>query len=261
MHSHVQTTASAFEIVVGILLLTVFLAYPFAARVTSRTYTSWPLHRYLLWALGIVCVGVTLIGPLATFAHANFVGHMIAHLFLGMLAPLLIALSAPMTLLLRTLDVGTARKVTRVLKSRPLRFFTNPATASVLNIGGLYLLYMTDLYSLMQQWILIYVLIHLHVFLAGYLFTISVIYVDVTAHRHSYTYRSIIVIAALAAHKILAKLVYAIPPNGVPREEAETGAMWMYYGGDVVDLLLIIILCYQWYKATSPNSLIVREKV
>ncbi|EPE61667.1 putative membrane protein [Exiguobacterium sp. S17] len=90
---------------------------------------------------------------------------MIGHLLLGMLAPLCLALSAPMTLLLRTLDVHVARRVTRVLKSRPLQFFTNPVTASILNIGGLYLLYMTDLYSLMHQSILLYVLIHLHVFL------------------------------------------------------------------------------------------------
>ena len=252
MHTHGQTTGSAYEVVVMILLLMAFLAYPFAAIVTSRTYKPWPLCRYLFWMTGIVCVAITLIGPLAAFAHVNFVGHMTGHLLLGMLAPLLIALSAPMTLLLRTLDVQTARKVTNLLKSSPFKFLTNPITASVLNIGGLYLLYMTDLYVLMHQSIFLYTLIHFHVFAAGYLFTVSLIYVDVTSHRYSYLYRSLVLIAALAAHKILAKLIYASPPAGVPVREAEAGAMWMYYGGDAVDILLIIILCSQWYKATAP---------
>lgn len=261
MHSHVQTISGGYEAAVVILLFMTLLAYSFAGIFTSRAYKPWPPYRYGLWMIGIVCVGLTLVGPLATFAHTNFVGHMISHLFLGMLAPLCLALSAPMTLLLRTLDVHIARRVTRVLKSRPLQFFTNPVTASVLNIGGLYLLYMTDLYSLMHQSILLYVLIHLHVFLAGYLFTISLIYVDVTSHRYSYIYRSLVLIAALAGHKILAKIIYVSPPNGVPTGEAEAGAMWMYYGGDLVDLLLIIILCYQWYIATSPRALATRDDV
>lgn len=255
MHTHVQTTGGVYEVVVVILLLLAFLAYPFAAMVTSRTYKPWPLRSYLFWMLGMICVGITLIGPLAAFAHINFVGHMIGHLLLGMLAPLLIALSAPMTLLLRTLDVRTARKVTNVLKSRPLQFLTNPITAAILNIGGLYLLYMTDLYTLMHQSIFLYALIHFHVFAAGYLFTISLIYVDVTSHRYSYIYRSLVLIAALAAYKILAKLIYASPPAGVSKAEAETGAMWMYYGGDLVDLILILILCAQWYRATAPRLL------
>lgn len=255
MHTHVQTTGGAYEIVVTILLLIAFLAYPFVAKVTSRTYKPWPHRRYFFWMSGMICVGLTLIGPLAAFAHINFVGHMIGHLLLGMLAPLLIALSAPMTLLLRTLDVQTARKVTNLLKSSPFKFLTNPITASVLNIGGLYLLYMTNLYALMHQSIFLYALIHFHVFVAGYLFTVSLIYVDVTSHRYSYIYRSFVLIAALAAHKILAKLIYASPPTGVPVREAEVGAMWMYYGGDAVDVLLIVILCAQWYKATAPRLL------
>lgn len=165
MHSHVQTASGGYEAAVTILLLMALFAYSFAGIFTSRTYKPWPLYRYGLWWVGIVFVGLALVGPLAMFAHTNFVGHMIGHLLLGMLAPLCLALSAPMTLLLRTLDVHVARRVTRVLKSRPLQFFTNPVTASILNIGGLYLLYMTDLYSLMHQSILLYVLIHLHVFL------------------------------------------------------------------------------------------------
>lgn len=259
MHTHAQMTGGTYEIGVTLLLLMAFLAYPFAAIVTSRAYKTWPLRRYLFWMTGIVCVAITLIGPLATFAHVNFVGHMTGHLLLGMLAPLLIALSAPMTLLLRTLPVHAARRVTRILKSRLLRFLTNPVPASVLNIGGLYLLYMTDLYAFMHQSTFIYALVHLHVFLAGYLFTISLIYVDITSHRYSYVYRSFVLIVALAAHKILAKLIYASPPTGVPVREAETGAMWMYYGGDVVDILLIIILCSQWYKATASPLLTARD--
>lgn len=256
MHSHVQAEGTGFEMIVTVLLVSAFLLYPLAAIVTSRKYKKWPVHRYVFWSGGVFCAGAALVGPLAVFAHTNFIGHMVGHLLLGMLAPLLLVLAAPMTLLLRTLDVPAARKLTRVLKSRPLHFLNNPLTAAVLNIGGLYVLYTTDLYLLMHQSIFLYTLVHLHVFLAGYLFTISIIYVDITSHRYSYLYRAVVLILALAGHKILSKYIYANPPNGVPRGEAEAGSMWMYYGGDIIDLALIILLCYQWYKATAPRFVI-----
>ncbi|WP_413475648.1 cytochrome c oxidase assembly protein [Staphylococcus equorum] len=255
MHHHIQIEGTAFEPTVTILLITAFLLYLIAAIITSRKYKIWPIYRYFFWGLGLFCVALSLVGPLAAFAHTNFVGHMFGHLLLGMLAPLLLLLATPMTLLLRSLKVKNARRITGVLKSRPIQFINNPVTASILNIGGLYVLYTTDLYLFMHQSLFFYMLIHLHVFLAGYLFTISIIYIDITPHRYSHLYRAIVLVLALAGHKVLSKHIYATPPSSVPRIEAEIGSMWMYYGGDVVDLSLIIILCYQWYKATAPRTI------
>jgi hypothetical protein len=31
--------------------------------------------------------------------------------------------------------------------------------------------------------------------------------------------------------------------------------MLMYYGGDLIDLALIVLLCRQWYAATRPRPL------
>ncbi len=58
---------------------------------------------------------------------------------------------------------------------------------------------------------------------------------------------------ALACHGILSKYIYVHPAIGVPVAQAKTGSILMYYGGDVIDLILIIILCYQWYKATRQQ--------
>lgn len=253
MHSHVQAAGTSFEVIVTLLLISMIFLYLLAAISTNRKYKKWPVYRFVFWIVGVFSVGIAMVGPLAEFAHINFKGHMITHLLLGMLAPLLLLFATPMALLLRTLKVSTARKLTRVLKSRLLHFFTNPMTATVLNIGGLYILYTTDLYMMMHQSLVLYGLIHLHVFLAGYLFTLSIIYVDVTPRRYSYMYRAIVLILALAGHKILSKYIYANPPKGVPRTDAEAGSMLMYYGGDIIELALIILFCYQWYKSTAPR--------
>ena len=73
----------------------------------------------MLWLLGHVAAPAAASGPLAEAADTGFVAHMVTHLLLGMLAPLLLVLAAPVTLLLRTLPLAAARRVSRVLTSRP----------------------------------------------------------------------------------------------------------------------------------------------
>lgn len=241
------------QILLALPFIVAFIGYILAVVISNRKYKPWPIYRIICWSFGSFFAIIAVLGPLATRAHIDFTAHMFGHLFLGMLAPLLIALAAPMTLILRTLSVPLARKLSKILKSKLAQIFTNPAVASFLNIGGLWLLYTTNLYSLMHQNILLHLLVHFHVFLAGYLFTISMIYIDPVSHRTSFLYRSIIFILALAGHEILSKYLYAHPPNGVPITEAEIGSMLMYYGGDIIDIVLIFILCLQWFRATRPR--------
>ncbi|WP_246153244.1 cytochrome c oxidase assembly protein [Salinicoccus hispanicus] len=244
---------AALEIAVGIIAAVALCLYLSAMLISNRKYSKWKASRYFWWVLGIIFAASALSGPLAELSHDNFIAHMVGHLLLGMLAPLLIVFSRPMMLLMRTLPVQTAKRVSHLLNSRYVKFITNPTAAAILNIGGLYLLYMTDLFTLMHTSLWLYALVHLHVFLAGYLFTISIIYTDITTHRYSFIYRGIVLVLALGFHKVLSKLIYAHPPGSILKTEAETGAMLMYYGGDIIDLMLIIILCYQWYRSTAPK--------
>src|SRR5699024_11432968 len=185
--------------------------------------------------------------------HMDFTVHMLGHLLLGMLGPLLILHGKPMTLLMRTLKVAHARKLSKILNLNYVQFISNPIVASILNIGGLFLIYKTGLFEIMHSSVLLFALIHLHVFLAGYLFTMSIIYIDIVTHRYTFLYRAAVLIAALGFHKILSKMIYASPPAGIAREGGEAGAMIMYYGGDIVDLALLIILCWLRYQPVESD--------
>lgn len=239
-------------------ILTSFLAglillYWTAAAVSNRRHRIWPAHRYVCWIAGLTCIGLSLAGPLARLAPANFPVHMLGHLLLGMLGPLLIAFSAPLTLLLRSIPVPFARRISRLLRSKPVHFIAHPLVATLLNIGGLWTLYTTGLFTAMHQNLILHIAVHFHVFAAGYLFTVSLIYVDVVPHRRSFRIRAFILIIAMAGHGILSKYLYAHPPEGVPSEQAKLGGMMMYYGGDAVDLVLVLWLCMQWYRSSRPG--------
>ncbi|UQZ36928.1 cytochrome c oxidase assembly protein [Paenibacillus sp. PK3_47] len=229
----------------------VFALYFYAAQSSNQRYRQWPIYRYWCFLTGILCSASAVTGPLAHLAHNDFRVHMLGHLLLGMLGPLLIVLSFPVTLALRTLKVQWARRVSRILRSKPVLWISYPVTAAVLNIGGLWLIYMTGLYSAMQQHMLLHILVHFHVFAAGYLFTASIIYTDPAPHRTSYMLRAITMVLAFAGHGILSKLIYAAPPEGIPQDQGEAGGLLMYYGGDFIDLVLIFIFCLQWYRASS----------
>lgn len=220
----------------------------------QKRLRKWPRMRIVFWVSGTIFSASALVGPLAVLSHENFTWHMAGHLLVGMLGPLLLALGAPVTLLLRTLPVRRARQVSRLLRSRLAGFYIHPITASVLNIGGLWLLYTTGLFTAMHQYLWLHVLIHIHVFAAGYLFTVSMLAVDPISRRFSHAYRTIVFILALAGHGILSKFLYAYPPYGVPVEEARAGAMLMYYGGDTVDLVIIVLLFRGWYLSASPRE-------
>lgn len=230
------------------------LIYLIAVIVTKRRNKTWPNYRIVLWIAGVSCAITAISSPIAARSHQDFTAHMLGHLLLGMLAPLLMVLAAPMTLILRTINVIPARLITHLLKSCPIRYISNPIVASFLNVGGLWLLYTTSLYQTMQHNGPLHIMVHLHVFLAGYFFTGAFIYADPQPHRRSYRFRSSVLIIALACHGILSKYIYAHPPMGVPISQAKTGSMLMYYGGDAIDLILITMLCYQWFKETRPRT-------
>ena len=133
------------DLLFGIPAMLAILFYFGAVLVTNRRgrLRKWPWFRTVSFFAGVFIAAAALVGPLSRQSHADFTAHMAGHLLLGMLAPLLIALSAPMTLVLRTLNVHLARKLSRLLQSPFVSFYTNPIVASVLEYRGL----MASLYN------------------------------------------------------------------------------------------------------------------
>lgn len=260
-HSLHHNSINSLDILLALPFLIALIIYFIAWVISIRRHKQWALSRVVFWIGGVYSVVFAVIGPLSDRVHTDFVAHMSVHLLLGMLAPLLMVLGAPLTLLMRTLNVTLARRITKFLKSSPIRILSDPIITTLLNIGGLWILYTTDLYSLMHRNYILYLFIHLHIFISGYLFTLSFINVDFKPHKsRSYIYRSIVMVFAFAGHAILSKYIYFQAPTGVPTSQAEIGGMIMYYGGDFIDLLLIFILCYQWFKDTQPRTMVSRSQ-
>lgn len=232
---------------IGAVALLFALALYLAAVRRVRTRSPWPRHRTALWVGGSLCVGIAWVGPLPAAAHTDFTVHMAGHLLLGMVGPLLLVLAAPVTLALRALSTRRARGLARVLRSPLPRVVTHPVVAATLNAGGLWVLYATDLYAAMHQSVLVHTLVHLHVFLAGVAFTVSVISPDPNPHRAGLRTRVVVLVCFIAAHSVLGRWLCGHPPAGVDPDAARAGAQLMFYGGEAVDLVFLVLLFRGWY--------------
>jgi putative membrane protein len=228
-----------------VVALLALLAYGSLLVSARRRGRGWPARRSVAWLVGCLVATAAVAGPLARASAHSWTAHMAGHVLLGMLAPLLLVLGAPVTLVLRALPVPAARRVSRVLRSRPLRVLTEPSVAAVLDVGGLWLLYATPLLGLAEAHPLLDVVVHAHVLLAGSLFTAVLVGPDPLPHRRGTRQLLVVLVLALAAHDVLAKRLYAAAGS----RDAERGAQLMYYGGDAVDLALAVLVCARWYRS------------
>ena len=93
------------------------------------------------------------------------------------------------------------------------------------------------------------VLVHVHMFLAGWLFSTVVAGRDPVPHRPGHIGALGLVLLAGAAHGILAKLMYAheLPAMAGTPAQVQLGAQVMFSGGDLVELAAAAAVMAGWY--------------
>lgn len=225
---------------------------------------GWSHWRTLSFLFGILLLAVAMLPSLMQWAHHDLRGHMAQHLLIGMYGPLFLVLGAPITLALIALPVEIARGVTAVLRSKIFYFLSHPVIALLLNMGGMYLLYLSPLYVMSLSNSYLHYLIHIHFLVAGYLFAWSIIGQEPVSKRPAFKVRLLVLFISITAHAFLSKFMYAYlyplhSPH--PGSQIQEAARMMYYWGDLSELLLAIVLFGMWYhkknasRSTEPLQL------
>ena len=197
-------------LMIGVLVTAVAL-YIRGVIILTRRGDKWPVGRTVAFALGISAIDYATSGSLGVYAKFSFEYHMIAHMLLGMVAPIGIVLGAPITLALRTLPQGRTNEergvrgtLIALLHSKPAAVFTNPVSALALFDGSLFVLYMTPLFGNLMQSHLGHLVMSVHFLLAGILFFHVIIGIDPNPRKVPHIVRIVILFAAMSIHAFFA---------------------------------------------------------
>ncbi|WP_225849670.1 cytochrome c oxidase assembly protein [Streptomyces sp. HPF1205] len=255
----------------GCVLLLVLYGWG-VLRLLSRG-DRWPVGRTVSFALGVLTVGVTMCTRLNDYGMVMFSVHMVQHMILSMLSPLLLLLGAPVTLALRALPTagpgrtGPRELLVKLLHSRYLRAVTHPAFTIPLFIASLYGLYFTPLFDTLMGSRAGHIAMMVHFLLVGLVFFWPIMGVDPGPHRPGYVMRMLELFAGMPFHAFFGiALMMASGPMvtafehpaaslGVdPLGDQTTagGIAWAF--SEIPSVIVLVALLFQWYTSEQRQA-------
>lgn len=218
----------------------------------------WSRSRTVPWLSGLAVMAVATQSGAASYDTAYFTAHVIQHLLLGMVAPVLLALGAPVTLALQSSGGVTRRRLLRLLHSPAVGALTHPLTAWALFGGSMFALYFTSLYAETLHDTALHDAVHLHFVVAGCLFFWPVVGLDPTPHRLPYGGRMLYVLVALPFHTILGVALVTqskLVAPGLSLYDQQTGAGILWTAGELLGLVAMMIVAAQWMQAEEREAI------
>jgi putative copper resistance protein D len=239
-----------------------------------RRGDHWPWGRTIAWIIGLVIVIWTTNGGIATYAQVSVGWHMVQHMTMTMLAPILLVLGAPATLALRALhpakgpERGPREWLMWFLHTPLMRLLTNPIFVLAIYVLGLYGLYFTGLFGWLMGSHVGHIAMEVHFLASGYLFAWIIIGIDPRPRPLAYWARFAILLVALALHALFAVVIMMgntplgiewfgmVRPPWVPDPLADTrfggGVAWGL--GEIPTLFLLVALVIQWSRADDREA-------
>ncbi|WP_338031468.1 cytochrome c oxidase assembly protein [Diaminobutyricibacter tongyongensis] len=248
--------------------------YLAGVRRLAKRGDRWPIHRTILWIAGIVLLFYITSGGVNVYEKYLFSSHMLAHMVLTMMVPLLLVPGAPITLALRTIrkradgSRGPREWIMLAVHSRVAAFLTNPIVAAVLFAGSLWAFYYTPLFRwattdhIGHEWMII------HFLITGYLFVQSLIGIDPVPYRLPYPFRLVLLLGTMAFHAFFG--LSLITSSGLlladwfgamgrtwgqtPLADQQTGGGIAWSIGEIPTVILAIVVAIQWSRSDAKET-------
>ncbi|MYZ39687.1 MULTISPECIES: cytochrome c oxidase assembly protein [unclassified Streptomyces] len=238
-----------------------------------RRGDAWPVGRTVAFVLGVLTVALVMCTKLNDYGMVMFSVHMVQHMVISMVSPILLLLGAPVTLALRALPVaGRGRKGPRelllvVLHSRYVRIITHPAFTIPLFIASLYGLYFTPLFDFLMGSKAGHVAMMVHFLAVGLIFFWPIMGIDPGPHRPGHLMRMLELFAGMPFHAFFGIALmmasepmvaaYRNPPgslgiDALTDQNAAGGIAWAF--SEIPSVLVLVALVYQWYRSEQREA-------
>ncbi|MFE9856362.1 cytochrome c oxidase assembly protein [Streptomyces sp. NPDC050256] len=265
-----QFSADPFFLI-GCVLAVVLYAY--AVLRLRRRGDGWPVSRTVFFVVGVLTIALVMCTRLNDYGMVMFSVHMVQHMVISMLSPILLLLGAPVTLALRALPVaGRDRKGPRelllmLLHSRYMKIITHPAFTIPLFIASLYALYFTPLFDFLMGSTAGHLAMMVHFLAVGLVFFWPIMGIDPGPHRPGYLMRMLELFAGMPFHAFFGIAlmmasepmvkVYENPPaslgiDALSDQNAAGGIAWAF--SEIPSVLVLVALVFQWYRSEQRTA-------
>lgn len=249
------------------------LLYGYAVARLRRRGDGWPVNRTVFFVIGVLSIALVMCTKLNDYGMVMFSVHMVQHMVISMLSPILLLLGAPVTLALRALPVaargrkGPRELLLMLLHSRYMKVITHPVFTIPLFIASLYGLYFTPLFDFLMGSTAGHLAMMVHFLGVGLVFFWPIMGIDPGPHRPGYLLRMLELFAGMPFHAFFGiALMMASQPmvevyknpsaslgiDALSDQNAAGGIAWAF--SEIPSVLVLLALVFQWYRSDQRTA-------
>lgn len=249
-------------------------AYFWGVYAVHRKGDRWPISRSIFWTLGWVLVLYLATAGLWEYSTVAYSWHMLVHMTVNMLVPVLCLLGAPISLVQAAARIrphgqmAGPREVTVALhNSVALRRGINPLVTWLLYVSSLFLVYMTPLFPWLMRYHWAHQLMLLYFMVTGYLFFEMIIGLDKWTNL-PHMGRLALVIGVMPFHALFAVMILQatqvigasfyqaidVPWIGDLLADQSIAGQITWIVGEIPLFIVIVVLGIQWFQADSRDA-------
>jgi putative copper resistance protein D len=200
--------------------------------------------------------------------------HMLGHMLLGMAIPVLLVLSAPITLALRAVHMrsdgsrGVREWILLAVHSKVAAVLTHPLVAGGLFAVSLWVFYYSPLFRWATEDHIGHTWMVIHFLITGFLFAQALVGIDPIPRRAPYPLRLILLLATMAMHAFFGlSLVtgtgllladwygamgrtWGMPP--LADQQAGGGIAWSV--GEIPTVILAVLVAVMWSRSDARDA-------
>jgi putative membrane protein len=253
---------------IAVLLVVAGGLYLYGVHRLHARGDRWPVARTALFlGPGLGGIAAVTVSGLHAYDTTLLSVHMVQHMVLSMVAPIFLALGAPVTLALRTLRGAPRRKLLALLHSRVAKIFSFPLVAYAIFVANPFVLYFSGLYRLTVENELVHEAVHAHFILTGCLFFWPLVGFDPLPGRWPYPGRALLMVLSVPFHTVLGLTIMQsttlIGGDWYPSLNLHWADPWtdqriaggiLWAGGEFVSIIMIGVLLVQWFKQSERDA-------
>ena len=255
-----------FWLTVSLLGIAVYLN---GVRILHSRGDKWPVLRTLSWVAGMLVLLYVTNGAPNAYQEYLFSVHMVGHMMLSMMVPVLLVPGAPVTLLSRAQaprtdgSKGLREWVLWAVHTPYAWFISQPVVAGLNFALSLVMFYYTPLFRwateqhLGHQWMIV------HFLITGYLFVQSLMGVDPQPHKPPFPVKLMLLIGTMAFHAFFGlglmneKTLLLADWFGSmgrtwgddPLADQAVGGAFAWGVGELPTIIIALVVVYQWSQS------------